>query len=907
MRQRRKLWSFQTVSLWADTLWQWVRVVLRRAPFREARVVIDSTRAISTIPDVINLMVILIKQLHLLVPTARSAIFLLEGDQIRLVAAQGSYSSIVEIGNAIPCDMLPLLADITITRMPIMIPDVSLEPRWNRIPGSEYIQSWLGLPILGQDEVLGYLFLDRDTVGGFNRNEIDTVYAFCAQLGLALRLANLAVSREQQLASLAELSALSRTAGATFQLEMLLPELVRHLHMLVACSSCIMLLLDDDDQIVPVAAAGRLQDHYKTIELTPNELAFIHEIIQQQRPLSIVDPLDLSQGSELRRLSRARYWLGMPLLVQAEAIGIVLFGDEEQSYMTKQEGIQHAEVAVSHAALAIANSRLFEATQRHARELILRDRVRMAIAAAPLELDALAQHLTLSVAETFGYAHVSCWSLEQQQLTLLSASDPDYARRCRSFSLDDAVFAEVVGSGQPALIHHPLRALLDGDGSSKGRTEQVLSSLCVPVRSGDAIVVLFVVEHTQRLSERDLRMMSEIAMQVELAVEHIYLLKEVQRVQNDLAHTARMASIGTLAAGVAHEFNNMLATMVGYAQLGLVGSHDEQIEALQMVLTMAQRGKHITSSLLTFAESESGRRATMKLDELIDQALETVERDLNRLGIQLQRERNEQAIVAVDPAQFVQVIINLLTNARDAMSDGGILKLRTRVIDQRVELQVSDTGTGISPTVRGRLFEPFVTTKGALGGGQQSGIGLGLSICYSIVQGHGGTIDVQSVEGGGSTFIVTLPLYRSLELAAQQQASQDFRSAWKVRILVVDNDSLNQALLRSLFTREGYNVVLASGLENARMYIQQSTINVIFCSQNLGGADGMQFAEQLYAEGWRLPFVLMVGRIDDNRLQADHPPAITAILSKPFQPPEVLSLLQKVLNNSSAYSSDALD
>lgn len=907
MKLRRKLWNFQTVSLWADTLWQWVRVALKRAPFQEARVVIDRTRAISTIPDVINLMVTLIKQLQLLVPSARSAIFLLEGDQIRLVAAQGLYDGIVEIGKTIPCDLLPLVADITINRIPIMIPDVSLEPRWRHIQGSEYIHSWLGLPILGQDEVLGFLFLDRDTVGGFNRNEIDIVYAFCAQLGLALRLANLAVSREQQLASLAELSALSRTAGASFQLETLLPELVGHLHTLVACSSCMMLLLDDDDQIVPVAAAGRLRDHYKTIELSPNELAFIHEIIQQQRPISLVDPHgDLSQSSQLRHLSRARCWLGMPLLVQAEAIGIVLFGDEEQSFMTKQEGIQHAEVAVSHAALAIANSRLFEATQRHARELILRDRVRMAIAAAPPELDALAQQLTLSVAETFGYALVSCWSLEQNQLTLLSASDPDYARRCRTLSLADPMFAEVVNSGQPALIHHPVRALLEGETVAKGR-EGVQSSLCVPVRNGEAIVVLFVVEHTQRLSERDLRMMSEIAMQVELAIEHIHLIKEVQRVQSDLAHTARMASIGTLAAGVAHEFNNMLAAMVGYAQLALVGSHDEQIEALQMVLTMAQRGKHITSSLLTFAESESGRRATIKLDELIDQALETVERDLQHLGIQLERERDDQAVVAVDPAQFVQVIINLLTNARDAMSKGGTLTLRTRIIDQRVELQVRDTGTGISPTVRGRLFEPFVTTKGALGGGQQSGIGLGLSICYSIVQGHGGTITVESVDGGGSTFVVSLPLYRPSDQAVQYQPSQIVRSTGKLRILVIDNDSFNQALLRSLFTREGHRVVLASEIENARMYIQQGAIDLIFCSQNLAGSDGMQLAEQLYAEGCRFPFVLMTGRADDAGSQQNHKPAISAILSKPFQPSDVLSLLQKILDTSSSYAGEPLD
>ena len=236
------------------------------------------------------------------------------------------------------------------------------------------------------------------------------------------------------------------------------------------------------------------------------------------------------------------------------------------------------------------------------------------------------------------------------------------------------------------------------------------------------------------------------------------LLDEVRRTQAELITASRLAAVGTLAAGVAHEFNNLLATMYGFAELGLSGDGAAKDEALQVVQRASRRGQDITRQLLTFARHEPGYREPTKLTDVAEGALKLIHWDLARLGITIQRDYLSDAWVMADAGQLMQVVLNLLTNARDAMvGAGGTLTIATRDTEQWAELAVGDTGCGIPPELLGKIFEPFVTTKGALGGGTLGGTGLGLSVSYGIVQGHRGQLLVESEVGRGSRFIVRLP------------------------------------------------------------------------------------------------------------------------------------------------------
>jgi signal transduction histidine kinase len=256
------------------------------------------------------------------------------------------------------------------------------------------------------------------------------------------------------------------------------------------------------------------------------------------------------------------------------------------------------------------------------------------------------------------------------------------------------------------------------------------------------------------------RVLTSFARQAAVSVENARLFDELRRKQNELIQSSKLAAVGTFAAGIAHEFNNLLGSMLGYAELGYgVDDLEEKNHSLDVVIQACRRGRSITRGLLTFARRQEHQRAMANLTDAIDETLALVEIDLRKSHIELVRHVEPVPSTICDLGQLAQVVLNLITNARDAMKPlGG--RLTIGLCERRgwLELSVSDTGSGIPEEIRDKIFEPFVTTKGALGGSQTPGTGLGLSVSYGIVQEHGGAIAVESAIGRGTTMTVRLPI-----------------------------------------------------------------------------------------------------------------------------------------------------
>jgi two-component system NtrC family sensor kinase len=186
---------------------------------------------------------------------------------------------------------------------------------------------------------------------------------------------------------------------------------------------------------------------------------------------------------------------------------------------------------------------------------------------------------------------------------------------------------------------------------------------------------------------------------------------------------------------------------------------EEKNRSLEVVIQSCQRGRSITQGLLTFARHQDHKRQLADVTEAINETLMLVEVDLRKSRIMVVREIELVAPTICDLGQLSQVVLNLVTNARDAMKpQGGTLTIGLRERNNAIEISVVDTGTGIPEEIRDKIFEPFVTTKGALGGSQTPGTGLGLSVSYGIVRDHGGEILVASEVGRGTTMTVRLPL-----------------------------------------------------------------------------------------------------------------------------------------------------
>jgi signal transduction histidine kinase len=287
-----------------------------------------------------------------------------------------------------------------------------------------------------------------------------------------------------------------------------------------------------------------------------------------------------------------------------------------------------------------------------------------------------------------------------------------------------------------------------GEGDGTGTTAPLLGAICLAF------------EQLRGLDAGEQRVLSSFAHQAAVSIENARLFDALGRKQAELIQSSKLAAVGTFAAGIAHEFNNLLGSMLGNAELGQrMRDLDEKDHALTVVIQACRRGRSITRGLLTFARRQEHHRAMANVIDAIDETLTLVEIELQKSHIQLVRAIEPVPSTVCDLGQLAQVVLNLITNARDAMLPaGGTLTIGLRERRNLIEISVGDTGMGIPAEIRDKIFEPFITTKGTLDGSQTPGTGLGLSVSYGIVQEHGGTIEVDSTPGRGTTMTVRLPV-----------------------------------------------------------------------------------------------------------------------------------------------------
>lgn len=244
------------------------------------------------------------------------------------------------------------------------------------------------------------------------------------------------------------------------------------------------------------------------------------------------------------------------------------------------------------------------------------------------------------------------------------------------------------------------------------------------------------------------------------------VLTETEQLREQLMRAQRLSSVGTLASSVAHEFNNILTTLINYAKLGLRPECNDATkqQAFEKILKGSQRAAVIISSMLGFARNGSLRREITDLVPLVEEVLVLTDKDLSKHQVKIEKRYHSRPQAAIVRGQIEQILLNLIINARQSMHRGGRLTIdvRENTKTHMAEISICDTGVGIPPEQLRLIFEPFYTTKTPDDDGH-GGSGLGLSVCRQIIEQHHGRIRVESVIGKGSKFTVKLPL----EVAAE--------------------------------------------------------------------------------------------------------------------------------------------
>ena len=383
-------------------------------------------------------------------------------------------------------------------------------------------------------------------------------------------------------------------------------------------------------------------------------------------------------------------------------------------------------------------------------------------------------------------------------------------------------------------------------------------------------------------------------------------IARLKKMQAQLVQSEKLAGIGEFVAGVTHELNNPLTSVIGFAEL-LQNTDLEpgQKRHLEFIVKSARRCQKIVQSLLSFARQHKPERKLVNVQDLVDAALEILAYQLRTSNIKVIT-RFDPALPKVmgDPHQLQQVFLNIINNARQAIEEfrkQGEIEISTSAPNGKVRIAIKDNGPGIAEENLKRIFDPFFTTKQV-----GKGTGLGLSLCYGIVQEHSGTIVVTSKVGEGALFTIELPAAPANATPTKQtdftvKAAGNFNGKGK-RVLVVDDEEAILALVRDALGPTGLELDVARDGETALRQMRLNTYDATICDWRMPGMNGQQVYEQLRSFDLKASerMIFVTGDVVNERTQSFIRERGNLALGKPFTLNEIRDAVRQVIESGTA-------
>ena len=439
------------------------------------------------------------------------------------------------------------------------------------------------------------------------------------------------------------------------------------------------------------------------------------------------------------------------------------------------------------------------------------------------------------------------------------------------------------------------------------REEGVLASQVVVLWAKDRITGALVIgcREMREFSAAELNLLAAVGNQIATTIDKSRLFEEtreaydsLRRTQQQLLQSEKMAAVGQLISGVAHELNNPLTAILGYSQLlkAEESANTRGADYLEKLYKQAQRTHHIVQNLLSFARQHKPERSPIQVNQILEDTLSLREYDLKLNSIRIHREFDPKLpSIGGDRHQLQQVFLNILNNAVDAVAEKGNkgeIRLRTAIVDQKLLVEFEDNGPGVQNPHR--VFDPFYTTKPV-----GKGTGLGLSICYGIIKEHGGEIQVRNAANGGAIFSITLPLTPVEYEQRQEKPARPHAIPASGKILLVDDDDAVLQIEQEILTARGISVKAARSGREAMSILKRDGIEALVIDLRTPGdvsvADLCAWIQRNRPELTHR-IVFTVWNAPDPELSEALTKSGCPVVRKPFQIEEFWRQIQSILS-----------
>jgi len=421
------------------------------------------------------------------------------------------------------------------------------------------------------------------------------------------------------------------------------------------------------------------------------------------------------------------------------------------------------------------------------------------------------------------------------------------------------------------------------------------------------IAIIFL---TYRTYLRNVETSAAQAAQAEKHVKELsHYIAEQERIREQFSQMEKLSALGELASGVAHDFNNTLAGILGRAQLLQRTNDPEKVKrGLEIIIKTAEDGAKTVKRIQDFARQRRDHDFELvSVDQILMDASEITRprwkncAEASNIHITLDLQIGSNALVMGDDSELREVLVNMVFNAIDAMPEGGTLTLTTRTVNQSVITKVVDTGVGMYPEVRSRIFDPFFTTKG------KAGLGLGLAVSFGIIRRHGGNIEVESQYGSGTEFRITLPLARIADKSVTEvestvppspqptpSTSVPQHERPQTRLLVVDDEDFVRDLLCEILEGEHCDVYLAESGSEALSLFSEVEFDAVFTDVGMPGMSGWELAREIRQLNTRIPIAVITGwgeAVGSNEQKAA---GVNWVVAKPFTADRIAELVREI-------------